>query len=128
MKIKFIFASLFLILFVLPVNTFAKEAKNVSHDEIIQARVGEEVVITLESNRTTGFQWQLASPVDKDYLVISGLKYVVPKSKLLGGPGKEEWSFKVLKAGSTTVCFHYVRPWEKKSKPAKVRTIVIIIK
>ena len=116
------------VIFAACVSSFAKEVKDVKHDGIIQANVGEELVITLESNMTTGYRWQLASSIDKNTLIVVGLKYIVPKSKAVGAGGKEEWTFKALKPGKITVIFNYLRSWEKNKPPAKTKTFAILIK
>ncbi len=106
---------------------FAKDAQNKNPDNAIKAKAGKEFVVTLESNMTTGYQWQLARPVDKEYLTLVGLKYVTKKSKLVGAGGKEEWTFKAVKPGVTPVSFQYVRPWEKEAPPAKAQSFTVTI-
>ena len=84
--------------------------------------------MTLKSNITTGYQWQLAKAVDKKYLLLTGLRYITKKTKLVGAGGKEEWTFKAVKPGTAVISFEYVRPWEKKAAPAKARNFVVVIK
>lgn len=110
------------------VSSFAKEAQNVKQNSIIHAKVGKDLVITLESNRTTGYSWQLASSIDRDFLVVVGLRYIVPNTKAVGVGGKEEWTLRALKPGKTVVVFKYVRPWEKNKAPAKTKTFSVVIK
>ena len=112
---------------VLATPAFAKDTQKSKQDSPRQVKAGKEFVITLNSNMTTGYQWQLAKAVDKGYLVLLGLKYVARQTKLVGAGGKEEWTFKAIKPGSTAVSFQYVRPWEKKA-PAKIKTIKVVIK
>ena len=99
-----------------------------SKENIINVRVGKKVVITLDSNITTGYRWQFVKPVDSKFLMILGLRYIKPDSKLVGSGGKEEWIFKALKPGKANISIQYVRPWENSSKPAKVENFVVIIK
>jgi len=94
----------------------------------IEVRVGENAVITLEANHTTGYSWQLARQVDKDMLEFVNTKYVASNTGLIGSGGKEVWTFKTLKAGQTEVFLKYVQPWEKDKPPAREATFVIMVK
>jgi len=109
------------------VFSFAKEAGNINQGKPVQAKAGKEFVITLKSNITTGYQWQLTKAVDKEYVILTGLKYVTKKPKLIGSGGKEEWTFKAVKPGKTTISFQYVRPWEKKVPPADEKRFLVKI-
>jgi len=110
------------------VFSFAKEAKNTKQGKTIKAKAGEEFIITLKSNITTGYQWQLTKAVDKGFLRLTGLRYVTKKTDLVGAGGKEEWTFKAVKPGTAIISFQYVQPWEKKAAPAKVKNFIVIIK
>jgi inhibitor of cysteine peptidase len=94
---------------------------------VINANVGKEFIITLESNRTTGFEWQLSKPLDKNIIQLLNSEYKVGETKLIGSGGKEIWVFKAIGAGKTTISFKYVRPWEKDNPPIKEEFFTIII-
>lgn len=94
----------------------------------IEARLGDEITINLESNRTTGYQWRFSKPFDKNILLLVGTKYIVGESKLVGAGGKEEWVFKAIKSGKATLYFEYAYPWEKDTQPAKKEAFFIEIK
>ncbi len=108
--------------------SFAKDAKSKNYDNAIRVKAGKEFVITLNSNLTTGYQWQLTKAVNKEYLILVGLQYIAKKTRVVGSGGKEEWTFKAVKPGVTSVSFQYVRPWEKKVPPAKTKKFSVIIK
>jgi inhibitor of cysteine peptidase len=95
---------------------------------VIGINLGENVVISLGSNRTTGYQWQLASPVDKNILELVGSEYITPKTQLVGAGGKEVWTFKTLARGKTIISFKYVRLWEKGVLPVQTATFTVIVK
>ncbi len=88
----------------------------------------KSLVITLESNKTTGYEWQLAEPLDNNMLRFVSSKYATGDSDLVGAGGKEEWTFMALKPGRTTVSLKYVRPWEKETPPAKKIIFVVVIR
>lgn len=110
------------------ITSFAKEALKPTEGNLIQAKAGKEFAIILESNVTTGYRWQLASPIDRDFLMVVGLRYVAPKTKAVGVGGWEEWTFKTVKPGKVSITFNYARSWEKNKAPAKTRTFVVVIK
>jgi inhibitor of cysteine peptidase len=108
-------------------NSFGQQGQKPS-STTIEVSLGEDAVITLEANHTTGFSWQLAKPLEGDLLELSDSKYIPTETGLIGSGGKEVWTFKTLKKGKTEVSLKYVQPWEKDKPPAREATFVIIIK
>ena len=96
----------------------------------IETDLGKDAVITLESNRTTGYEWQLARPVDEKVLGFVSSEYVAKKAEtaMTGVGGKEIWTFKAVGKGKTEVVFKYVRPWEKDVPPAREAAFTVIVK
>jgi len=62
------------------------------------------------SNATTGFQWQ-ESPGLSDPAVLQqvGHEFQAPTGGAAGAAGKEEWTFKTLEEGVSTIHFEYSR-------------------
>ncbi|MDD5568287.1 MAG: protease inhibitor I42 family protein [Candidatus Omnitrophica bacterium] len=116
-------------IFILSINFFgfAEEGKDVRRSIIISAKAGKEFMITLESNMTTGYQWQLAEDVDGKFVVLKGSRYIVKETGLVGSGGKEEWVFKALRPGTTEIYFKYVRSWENNVPPADKKSFVVKI-
>lgn len=69
----------------------------------------DEVVITLESNVTTGFAWTLARAPDAEVLELVDSTYVEPETELVGAGGEEVWTFRALGAGTTDLELSYER-------------------
>lgn len=69
----------------------------------------DEVVITLESNVTTGFAWKLALEPDPAVLELVGSTYVAPETDLVGAGGQEVWTFRAVGGGSTELELRYER-------------------
>jgi inhibitor of cysteine peptidase len=90
-------------------------------------KVGREFTIVLESNRTTGYQWQTDEPVDESIVKLIRAEYQAPETRLVGAGGKEIWVFRALSQGRTTIRMKYVRPWEKDASPAKKASFVIVV-
>ena len=75
---------------------------------------GDIVSITLASNPTTGYSWQvieiyeavLTQKGEPEYKQNSGTQ------GLVGSGGTETFRFEALESGSTTLTLGYARPWE----------------
>jgi len=69
----------------------------------------DEVVVTLESNVTTGFAWTLARAPDDGVLELVDSTYVEPETELVGAGGEEVWTFRAVGAGTTDLELSYER-------------------
>jgi predicted secreted protein len=84
-----------------------EEFPNQPHiDAVMSALVGQELTVTLGSNLTTGFQWLEAEISDESIIQQVSRVFVLPEAEgdpVPGTPGKEIWTFKALKKGTTTI-------------------------
>ena len=101
--------------------------KGAKNDKITETTLGKSFTITLASNPTTGYQWQLARQMDTGMVELIESRYIAPKTDLAGAPGREEWYFKAIKEGKAIISFEYVRPWEKDESPSQTESFIIII-
>jgi len=104
---------------------FAEDSKSAS---VMEARTGEEFTIILSANPTTGYQWQLAKPLNTNMIQFINSEYFPDKTGRIGAGGKQKWKFKAGNAGRADITFKYVRPWEKNISPASEKKFVIVIK
>ncbi|HET6420676.1 MAG TPA: protease inhibitor I42 family protein [Geobacteraceae bacterium] len=124
MKLLVIFTILLCSCTISQVNT----AENFSDPaKPVKIPAGSEFTLTLESNRTTGYQWQLAKSPDEAVVQFVGNKYEVPDTKLIGAGGKEIWTFKAVGKGKTEIALKYVRPWEKDVPPVKEAVFTVVV-
>jgi predicted secreted protein len=65
------------------------------------------ITITLDSNITTGYSWQLTGISDAEVLEKVDNPYESPTNGLLGAGSKEILNLKALKAGTTTLSIVY---------------------
>ena len=76
--------------------------------------VGETWRVSLPSNASTGYQWQIRE--QSETLTLLGEDYVSPPSltdrPMVGVPGTHVWNFQANQAGEAFVNLVYVRPWE----------------
>jgi inhibitor of cysteine peptidase len=97
----------------------------------IEVAAGDLLVITLGSNPTTGFGWQLSVPIDEDLLAFIESRYEPGENAeqgMVGAAGNEVWTFKALTKGETTISMEYSRPWEGGEKAAQTFEVAVIIK
>ena len=102
--------------------------KQAENSKVIKVNAGSNFTITLDSNATTGYKWEIANVLDVRLLKLVGSKYIPTKTDIVGAPGKEEWTFKAMAAGKAVISFKYARPWEKDKPPVQADSFLIIIK
>ena len=84
------------------------------------------VIVTLDANPTTGFQWSVLS-YDKALFSSVTSKYLGPESRLIGAPGTMQFSFQRNSATplpkETRIDFKYARSWE--SEGGRVKAVIV---
>jgi predicted secreted protein len=102
------------------INTkmFSESATN------INVRVNEKFGIVLDTNLTTGYNWNQSN--DSTMIELIDRTYRKGEhAKSTGGSGVEYFTFKALKAGETKIIMTYERPWEKEIIKEVVFTVII---
>jgi inhibitor of cysteine peptidase len=101
----------------------------------IEMNEGDILTVILGSNQTTGFQWDEQAQIgDQDILQQTGQWFIAPplpkygESLPPGTAGNQEWTFKALQAGTTTVAMEYSRPWEGGEKGEWTFNLTVVIK
>jgi predicted secreted protein len=93
--------------------------------ELITLVPGQKFFLVLESNRTTGYRWELSTPKKSPAVRFVENTYSEPQTTRVGAGGKEVWTFEALFPGKTEITLNYVRRWEKKTPPVKTVTFHI---
>lgn len=97
-------------------------------DTNITVKNGEQFVIQLESNKTTGFQWGLSNALDATIVKKIKSSYTVKGGKnQVGAGGTEEWTFQAVRPGATKIVLGYSRPFEQGKTAAKVVTFNVTV-
>jgi predicted secreted protein len=88
--------------------------------------VGDRLIVTLDSNATTGYSWNLSAISDASVIAKVSDEYVAPTSTppLMGQGGQESWTFEALDAGIATISMKYIRSWEPE-EPAETFEITV---
>ena len=83
----------------------------------ISVSAGGTFTVTLCSNATTGYQWSENPKIgDTSIIEQTGHQFVEPSGDMVGAAGKQVWTFKALKSGTTTISMDYSRNWEQGEK------------
>jgi len=95
----------------------------------INVAAGDIFTVTLCSNATTGFEWSESAQIsDQTVVQQTGHGFVGPDTGLVGAPGKEVWTFKALKKGTSTIALEYSRPWEGGEKGEWTFNLTVAVK
>jgi inhibitor of cysteine peptidase len=139
MKITRIISQILLFMLILPVlflsGCSVSEGGEVMVDETrdgsaVEVSVGENLVISLESNPSTGYTWQVLA-VDTAILEKTGENEFVQAegdAMLLGAGGREQMTFRAVAKGTTTLELGYKRPWEVEADPEQFFSIEVTVK
>jgi inhibitor of cysteine peptidase len=91
---------------------------------------GQVLAITLESNPTTGYRWEL-SQVDEAVLSQVGeaefRKAPTEGEQVVGAGGTETLRFAAA-TGETTLTLVYHRPWEEDVEPLETFTVQVVVR
>ncbi len=121
-----------LVVFLAACSTAPSEIKLTANDngKTIEAAANQSLTITLDSNATTGYKWNLVTEPDAKVVKLVSSDYVVPTSDsqpIVGAGGAEVWKFQIIGAGKTTITLAYFRPFDPK-QVAKEYTVTIMVK
>ena len=115
-----------------PSPTIAPASATVSPGDVTtrEVRVGEDLIITLDSNPTTGFRWQITQAPDEKVLKLQGTgsTFVPPAQPRPGAGGQERWTFQGVAAGKTTVPLGYARSFEPNNPPVQRVTYEVTVR
>ena len=96
--------------------------------EEAEVATGGSVVVTLDSNETTGYEWQLAEDLDESIVKLVNSEYIAPETTLVGAGGQEVWTFEAAGTGETTISLEYVRPWEEGVPAVETFSLTVVVK
>jgi len=97
------------------------------HDQTVALREGEKLMIALQGNPTTGFEWELESePAGGLLQQIDGPAYS-SSSSLIGAGGTFYFRYGAVVAGQGELTFVYRRSWET-VPPEKIVSMVVLVR
>ncbi len=97
----------------------------------MQVSVGQQIVVTMCSNASTGFSWQPAA-VPAEIVKLVDQAAAAPSSAegnepVVGAPGTETLTFEALASGTGDLGLAYSQPWNGGTKGAWTLTLHVAV-
>ncbi len=91
----------------------------------IEIGVGDQFIVVLESNPTTGYRWE--ADFDESFLKLVQDEFEPDEAEegMVGVGGKQRFTFEGLKTGETELTLTYKRSWEEDFAEQKVFVVSI---
>lgn len=93
----------------------------------VTVKVGQRLLVKLESNPSTGYGWSLDKTDEKLLAPDGEATFDVGDTNMEGAPTIQTLFFKAKGIGKVALELKYTRPWEKDTAPAKVYKITVNI-
>ncbi|PWB76193.1 MAG: hypothetical protein C3F07_03905 [Anaerolineales bacterium] len=93
----------------------------------VELKTGDTLVVSLEGNPTTGFNW-IPAAQDPMLLEQAGDAEFIPANDQLGSPGKILLKFNATTKGQTNLHLDYKRSFEENVSPEKTFDVTVIVK
>jgi len=86
-----------------------------------QLYVGQQLILSLPSNPTTGYRWAIQDSAGGVLRSLGPEVYTSSDNgQLLGSAGQSTWRFQVFAPGSGRLRLTSQQPWEPEAEPAQV--------
>jgi len=92
----------------------------------ISVKAGDDITLTLESNPTTGYSWQVMVMDGTVVTQVGESEYRSDGQNIPGSGGTETFRFKAVNSGKTSLELGYMRPWES-VQPLETFTLQIVV-
>ena len=102
---------------------------SVAGDQRVELRRGQELIVTLDANPTTGYRWEIVDGAPAALEPVGEGHYApapVPCGRV-GSGGTMTWRFRAVGPASGTLRLEYRRPWEKDSPPARTFNCAVVV-
>jgi len=96
----------------------------------VELKLGQILVVTLESNPTTGYRWEQAENQQSILKQIGEADFKPSETgepPLVGAGGWEIFRFRAASAGQMTLQLVYHRPWEEGVEPPKTFSLQVVV-
>lgn len=84
------------------------------NDQELTLHPGQSFTLSLDSNPTTGYRWNLSNDYDRQILSFLGEAYISQENNqhIVGQGGRQLFRFTALQNGAAELHLTYARPWE----------------
>jgi inhibitor of cysteine peptidase len=94
----------------------------------VEVKVGEQIVITLDGNPSTGYTWEAKDLDATMFEQVGDPTFNSSNPGLVGSGGTLTLTFKALKVGSASLTLVYHRPWETGVDPIDTFAVTVTVK
>lgn len=86
----------------------------------IDLKVGQELVLSLPSNPSTGYRWQVLDAASPQLSSLGPEVYRNPDDdSLIGAAGVSTWRFRASQPGQARLHLEYLQPWDSSTPAAR---------
>lgn len=96
--------------------------------KILEATVGNEFKIVIDSDPSTGYHWELGDGLDESIVTFVSKDYSPETSLAPGSGGQDVWVFKAIKAGEAHITLLYYSPSNEPADPQQKVTFTVTVK
>ncbi|AZF19911.1 protease inhibitor I42 family protein [Pseudomonas sp. R3-52-08] len=93
----------------------------------LQLTSGQNLILTLPSNPTTGYRWAIQDSAGGVLRALSPEVYSSSESGVIGGGGQSTWRFQAFAAGQGRLRLTSQQPWEPEAEPAQTFDCAITV-
>jgi len=95
----------------------------------VELVLGQTLVVTLESNPTTGYRWELVEDAESILKQIGSAEFKPSETDetLVGAGGWEIFRFRAVRSGQMNLQLVYRRPWEGRAEPPQTFTLEVTV-
>ncbi len=123
---KRLFPLLWLTLIALSISTTAcRSITETDPATPIEAKTGKEFTIVIQSNPSTGYEWQLTDPLDKTIVQFVEKEYQADEPVIPGSGGWDIWTFKAAGPGETEITLGHFPPGETAAQQTTTFTVIV---
>ena len=94
----------------------------------IEATIGSEFKIVLDSNPSTGYHWELGDDMDESIVQFVSKSYNDGGLSAPGSGGRDAWIFKAVKEGETHITLLYYSPSNELENPQQKVIFTVTVK
>lgn len=96
--------------------------------KILEATVGSEFKIVIDSNPSTGYHWELGDDLDETIVKFVSKDYKADEPVMPGSGGRDVWVFSAMKAGEAHITLWSYAPSNELAEPQQKVTFTVTVK
>lgn len=95
----------------------------------IKTNPGKEFKVTVESNPSTGYHWEIVGELDENIVELVSKEFNSASDlSTLGSGGVDVWTFKAVRSGKATITLGYYSPSNTPTEPEKTETFSVEVR